>query len=109
FTSTYTIHSDSWGDSGIVVGGISMNSTGFQYALQKVTPGDRIFEPLSTYIAFRDGKPRLAATAIGSGLVGCQLQHTEHLLGRGMSLQDSVSEPRYGYFEMDLAAMTQTE
>jgi gamma-glutamyltranspeptidase/glutathione hydrolase len=109
FTSTYTIHSDSWGDSGIVVGGISLNSTGFQYALQPITPGERICEPLSAYIAFKDGKPRLAATVIGSGLVGCQLQNTENVLGRQMTLQDSVSKPRYGYFEMDLAAMQQTE
>jgi gamma-glutamyltranspeptidase/glutathione hydrolase len=108
-TATYTIHSDSWGDAGIVVGGISLNSTGFQYAHQPITPGQRICEPLSAYIAFQDGKPRLAATVIGSGLVGCQLQNTENVLGRKMSLQDSVSKPRYGYFELDLAAMQQTE
>lgn len=109
FTSTYTIHSDSWGDAGIVVGGISLNSTGFQYAAQQVTPGGRIFEPLSAYIAFKDGRPRLAATAIGSGLMGCQLQNTENVLGRDMSLEDSVARPRYGFFELDFATMALSE
>jgi gamma-glutamyltranspeptidase/glutathione hydrolase len=107
-TSTYTIHSDSWGDSGIVVGGISLNSSGFATAVGPVKAGERIFEPLSVYIAFKDGKPRLASTVIGSGLMGCQLQNTENVLGRGMSLEDSCAAPRYGYFEFDIANMVTT-
>lgn len=109
FTSTYTIHSDSWGDSGIVVGGISLNSTAFQLAYQQIEPGGRIYEPLSAYIAFKDGKPRLASTVIGSGLMGCQLQATENVLGRGMSLEDAAAAPRYGFFEIDFATMSMTD
>lgn len=109
FTSTYTIHSDSWGDSGIVIDGISLNSTAMQLAFAPVPAGERIFEPLSAYIAFKDGKPRLASTVIGSGLMGCQLQNTENVLGRGMTLEASCAAPRYGFYELDVATMSMTD
>ena len=108
-TSTFTIHSDSWGDSGIVIGGISLNSSAMQVATVQVPGGERIFEPLSAYIAFKDGKPVLASTVIGSGLMGCQLQNTENVLGRAMSLQDSCAAPRYGFYELNLAELTMTD
>jgi gamma-glutamyltranspeptidase/glutathione hydrolase len=108
-TATYTIHSDSWGDPGVIVEGISLNSAAHALLTYRPAPGERIAEPLSAYIAYQNGEPVLASTVIGSGLVGCQLQNTLNVLGRGVSLEESIGRPRYGFFEFDLAAMTTTE
>jgi len=46
-TATHTVEADSWGDTGLFVGGVSLNSTAFQLMEARPRPGDRITEPLS--------------------------------------------------------------
>ena len=103
-TATHTIESDSWGDTGLFVGGISLNSSAFQLMHARPRPGDRITEALSNYIVFQQGRPLLAAGGIGSGLLAANLQNTINVLGRGWDWNTSIASPRWGYFEFDIAA-----
>jgi gamma-glutamyltranspeptidase/glutathione hydrolase len=103
-TATHTIEADSWGDTGLFIGGISLNSTAFQLMEARPRPGDRITEPLSNYIVFKDGIPLFAAGGIGSGLLATNLQNTVNRLGHGLDWNVSIGRPRWGYFAFDIAA-----
>jgi gamma-glutamyltranspeptidase/glutathione hydrolase len=102
-TATHTIEADSWGDTGLFVCGISLNSTAFQLMEARPRPGDRITEPLSTYIVFKDGQPCFAAGGIGGGLLAANLQNTVNVLGHSQGLNESIASPRWGYFAFDIA------
>lgn len=102
-TATHTIEADSWGDTGLFVGGISLNSSAFQLMEARPRPGDRVMEPLSTYIALRDGRPLFAAGGIGSGLLAANLQNTINILGHGLDWNTSIAGPRWGYFAFDIS------
>lgn len=105
-TATHTIEADSWGDTGLFVGGVSLNSTAFQLMKARPHPGDRITEALSNYLIFQDGRPLLAGGSIGSGLLASNLQNTINILGHGLDWNDSVAKPRWGYFAFDIATWT---
>lgn len=102
-TATHTVEADSWGDTGLFVGGISLNSTAFQLMEARPRPGGRITEPLSNYMVFKDGRPLLAAGGIGSGLLAANLQNTINVLGHGLRWDESIASPRWGYFAFDIA------
>ncbi len=102
-TATHTVEADSWGDTGLFIGGISLNSTAFQLMEARPRPGDRIMEPLSNYLVFLEGRPLLAAGGIGSGLLAANLQNMVNVLGHGLGLGTSIARPRWGYFAFDIA------
>jgi len=105
-TATHTIEADSWGDTGLFVGGIALNSTAFQLMEARPHPGDRITEPLSCYIVLRDGRPLLAAGAIGSGLLAANLQNMVNIFGHGLDWDVSIAKPRWGYFAFDISTFS---
>lgn len=102
-TATHTVEADSWGDTGLFIGGISLNSTAFQLMEARPHPGGRITEALSNYIVFKDGRPLFAAGGIGSGLLAANLQNTVNILGHGLDWGESIASPRWGYFAFDIA------
>lgn len=105
-TATHTIESDSWGDTGLFIGGVSLNSSAFQLMEARPRPGGRVVEPLSCYVVLRDGQPLLAAGGIGGGLLAANLQNTVNVLGHGLDLNTSISAPRWGYFAFDISTWT---
>ena len=68
---THTINTVSWGDTGIVIGGVPIpDSAGFQQArLASIAPGGRLPHEMSQTIVFGAGKPVLATAAIGSSMI----------------------------------------
>jgi gamma-glutamyltranspeptidase/glutathione hydrolase len=92
---THTINCVIWGDTGIVVGGVPLpDAAGFQQAaLAAIEPGERLPNPISPIIAFRDGKPVLAAGQIGSCLVPETLRLMLGLLGQDQDLAGLQARP----------------
>ncbi len=104
-TATFTILADSWGDTGIVVGGIALNSGAYQTMTWDPGPGGRIAEPIAPIIILENGELRMACGAIGTGLIACQAQILADTIGTSESIIDAVARPRFGGVETDLTAM----
>jgi gamma-glutamyltranspeptidase/glutathione hydrolase len=95
---THTCHGNSYGDCGVVVGGVHLNGSattipGYGYW---PGPGGRACDALTADLVLRDGRPVMAATAIGVGLHAAQLANHINVLARGMSVADSVQAKRFG-------------
>lgn len=84
-----------WGSTGIFVDGISIpDSASFQQReIAEVGPGARLPDQSSPLIVLKGGKPVLASTAIGSGLVEATLQNLINVLDFGMNPKTSVEQP----------------
>jgi gamma-glutamyltranspeptidase/glutathione hydrolase len=67
----HTLNTVSWGDTGIVVGGIPISDAAAinKHRLRTVRPGDHVPTEMSPVIALRGGKPVLAIASIGSSLM----------------------------------------
>jgi gamma-glutamyltranspeptidase len=101
-SATHTIESKEWGDTGIFVEGIALNSSAYQLQERLPRPGNRISEPLTAYIILQNGKPYLAAGTTGSDLIGCSLQNTMNVLAHNMSIEESIRQPRWGNYKSDI-------
>jgi gamma-glutamyltranspeptidase / glutathione hydrolase len=97
----HTILSDSWGDAGLIVGGIALNSSGHRLLLRPPRRGGRITEPGSVFLTMRDGQPVLASGAHNKAGHQAEFQNLVNVLGRDMTIEDSVSSPRFGFFTGD--------
>jgi len=88
----HTINSMMWGNTGINVGGISIpDSAAFQQELlSTVRPGDYMPNVTNPNIVCKDGKPVLASSAIGTGLIQTTLQCLHAFLALGMSVDKIV-------------------
>ncbi|MFD1044423.1 hypothetical protein ACFQ1S_01855 [Kibdelosporangium lantanae] len=102
----YSVAALPWGDTGITVGGIALNS-GRYLQPAALTPGDRLPEGLAVQLVLDN--PTFAATAMGSGLHGCLLQNTINVLGHGLSLPDAVNQDRWGYYDIDYTTLKVTD
>jgi gamma-glutamyltranspeptidase/glutathione hydrolase len=107
--AVHTITSLSWGDTGLFVGGVCLNSAAHQYGLRRPSGGGRLVTHAVPYVVLRDGQPVFAAAASGAGAIGCNLQKTIDVVGRGLALGDSVAAPRWGFRRVDYATMTHSE
>jgi len=94
---THSINTVLWGNTGIMVAGISIpDSAAFQQeAIKQVGPGKRLPDPMSPLIVTREGKPVLASTAIGGGLHQRNLQVLSNVLEFGMDAQAAVEAPAF--------------
>ena len=103
-SAAHTTASDAWGDTGIFVEGIALNSSADQLQRRLPSPGERVSEPLAAYIILQSGKPTLAAGAMGAGFIGCNIQNSLNLLAHNMSSEESVIQPRWGSYVSDTNA-----
>jgi gamma-glutamyltranspeptidase/glutathione hydrolase len=89
----HTINSMMWGGTGINVGGISIpDSAGFQQSLlSTVKPGDYVPNVTNPNIVCKNGRPVLASSAIGTGLIQTTLQCLHAFLALGMSVDEIVA------------------
>jgi gamma-glutamyltranspeptidase/glutathione hydrolase len=105
-SAAHTNASDAWGDSGIFVEGIALNSSADQLQRRLPRSGERISEPLAAYIVLQASKPLLAAGANGAGFIGCNLQNILNILAHKMSVEASIGQPRWGNYASDNNAST---
>lgn len=91
----HTMNSVMWGKTGIFVDGVSINdSASFQQDLiARIGPGQRLPDPTNPLIVLRDGKPLLAASAMGSALHQKMVQCLIHVLDAGMGPKEAVDAP----------------
>jgi gamma-glutamyltranspeptidase/glutathione hydrolase len=91
----HSINTQLWGSTGIFVDGVSIpdSATFQQQIIASTGPGQRLPETTNPLIVLRDGKPVLAATAIGSGLHQAMLQNLVNILDFGMDPKTSVDTP----------------
>ena len=91
----HSINAITWGDTGIVVGGIPIaDSAAINKAmLLKLKPGERLPDSMSPVIALQDGKPVLAVACVGSSLVPETVRLVAGELPKGQDLQSLMSAP----------------
>jgi gamma-glutamyltranspeptidase / glutathione hydrolase len=83
---THTIHTNSWGSTGLFVGGVSIPdaATMLQATILEVGAGKRIPESMCPHIVLKDGKPILGGSAIGASLFQKTLQVLTSVFDFGM-------------------------
>jgi gamma-glutamyltranspeptidase len=106
--ATHSVAGLPWGDSGIFVDGIAVNSARL---LQTPSdpPGERVHEALATQLVLDDGHPMFAATAMGSGLHGCLMQNTINVLAHGLDLRQAIDQDRWGFYDYDYQTFSATD
>lgn len=93
----HSINTSLWGSTGLFVGGVSIpDPASFQQGmLAKTTPGRRFPNVVNPAIVTLDGRPVLAAGAIGNALHECMLQHISNILDYDMSPAESLNSPKF--------------
>ena len=91
----HTINTNTWGTTGLFVGGISIpdSATYQQERVREAGPGGRIRNQMNPLIVLRDGEPVLASVAVGGGLHEATLQRLHNVIDFGMDLQESMAQP----------------
>ena len=91
----HTINTNTWGTTGMFVGGISIPdaATHQQNRMKEAGPGGRIRNEMNPLILLRNGKPVLASAAIGGGLHEATLQRLHNIIDFGMGLQEAMEQP----------------
>jgi len=100
-SATHTIESDSWGDGGLFVGGVALNSTAFQVQVAPVERGARIAEPVCNFAVHLEDRVVLAG-AINAGLLAACVQAAIDLVAHHRSLEETLAHPRWGARQLDL-------
>ncbi|HVV76750.1 MAG TPA: gamma-glutamyltransferase [Mycobacteriales bacterium] len=92
----HSINTSMFGTTGIFVDGISIPDAACfqQIPLSYVPPGSPLPHPMEPSIALRDGKPVLASSSIGAGLMAVTLQCVGSVLA-GKSVADAVAQPLF--------------
>ena len=92
---SHTINTNTWGTTGIFVGGVSIPDSASiqQESVREAGPGGRIMNEMNPLIVLRDGEPLLASAAIGGGLHEATLQRLHNMIDFGMDLQESMEQP----------------
>jgi gamma-glutamyltranspeptidase/glutathione hydrolase len=92
---THSINALTWGDTGIVVGGVPIpDSAAFQQEqLALIKAGDRVPHQVLDTIAFDGDKPVLATGSIGSSLTPETIRILVGVLGQHQSLQTVMAQP----------------
>jgi len=101
-TGTHTINSTPWGDYGMVVDGVSLN-TAFDVAMD-APPGERALDGLNPTLVFKGEKPVIAAGFFSFALHPAAFQILLNLLDYGMSPQQALITPRFGAITFDQPA-----
>lgn len=107
----HSINCAAWGTTGIFVDGISIpDSANFQQQLIEVVgPGKPLPDPTNPLLVFKNGKPILASSSIGSDLHSCTLQNMSNVLDFGMDPKKSVETVNFHLFSLDLRKRSVTK
>ena len=107
----HSINCAAWGTTGIFVDGISIpDSANFQQQLiAAVGPGKPLPDPTNPLLIFKDGKPFLASSSIGSDLHSCTLQNLYNVLDFGMDPKQAVETVNFHLFSTDLRKRSVTK
>jgi len=67
---THSINTEIWGESGLFIDGVSIPDSGSfqQYDILQSGPGKRVSDPMCPGIVFKNNKPLLGFSSIGTGL-----------------------------------------
>jgi gamma-glutamyltranspeptidase/glutathione hydrolase len=89
----HSINTAAFGNTGIFIDGISIpDAASFQQpALAELEPGSPLPNPTNPTIVLRDGKPVLASSSIGAGLVETTLTCVHRHLAHGVPVEHAVS------------------
>jgi len=107
----HSINCAAWGTTGIFVDGISIpDSANFQQQLiAAVGPGKPLPDPTNPLLIFKDGKPFLASSSIGSDLHSCTLQNLYNVLDFGMDPKKAVETVNFHMFSSNLRKRSVTK
>lgn len=94
----HSINALVWGSTGIFVDGVSVPDAAChqQDRVALVGPGNRVPLPTNPLIVFRDRKPVLATSCIGSSLPEWGLQNLTNILDFGLTPKETVQVPKFG-------------
>ncbi|HWB09535.1 MAG TPA: gamma-glutamyltransferase [Pirellulales bacterium] len=94
---THTIHTNSWGHTGLFVGGISIPDAAalLQAAMQETGPGKRLPESMCPLILLKDGQPLLATSTIGASLHQKTLQVLTSVLDFSLAPEAAIQRPSF--------------
>jgi len=101
---TQSINCVDWGRTAINIGGISIGDPASfqQAAIAKVTPGSRLPAPTEQGILFKDGKPLLGFTSMGSGLHQRTFQALLNVMHFHMTVDDAINTADFLLPDTDL-------
>jgi gamma-glutamyltranspeptidase/glutathione hydrolase len=102
-TGTHTINSMPWGDYGLVVDGVSLNSA--HPVASDAPPGERALDSLNPTLVFKDEKPVIAAGFFSSALHPAAFQILLNLLDYDMTPQETLDTPRFGAILFDVPSL----
>lgn len=93
----HTINTATWGNTGIVVDGVSIADPARyqQLPVARAGPGARLPDPTNPVIVLKDGKPVLASSSIGTGLHEQTLQSIVNVLEYGMDPKMAVDTGQF--------------
>jgi len=92
----HTCTADPW-INGLFHEGIAIPASAGWTTRTPTPPGARITIDGAENIAFRDGKPVLASGSPSGSLLPCVLQNMVNILDFGMTIEESVKRPRFGF------------
>jgi gamma-glutamyltranspeptidase / glutathione hydrolase len=91
-------HSSCWGSTGIFVDGISIpdSATANRAALASLKPGDRVPEHTFPLIVFKNDKPYLASSSVGTAaVIPVTMNNLANVLDFGMDPKKSIDTPNF--------------
>ena len=97
----HTINTTSWGETGMFVDGVSIPDAACfqQQQIAVAGPGNRLPDPTSPLLVFKDGKPVLASSSIGAGLHQLMIQCLVSVLDHGMKPKAAIDAPAFAFPE----------
>jgi hypothetical protein len=91
----HSINCTTWGDTGIVVGGVPIADAGAinKDELAKVKPGEHVPSVISPVLALRESRPVLAVGAVGAGVIPETVRVVAGVLAQGRDLRTLMEAP----------------
>ncbi len=104
----HSINTVSWGTNGLNIDGISIpDSAAIQVsAVAATVPGERLTDPTNPGLVLKDGKPVLGFASIGAGLHQRTIAGLISVLDFGMTPQEAINAPAFGFTEFTAAGAT---
>ncbi len=103
----HSINTVSWGTNGLNIDGISIpDSAAIQVsAVAATVPGERLPDPTNPGLVMKDGKPFLGFASIGAGLHQRTTAALISVLDFGMTPQQAIDAPAFGFTEFTAQGM----
>ncbi|HEX3802790.1 MAG TPA: gamma-glutamyltransferase [Solirubrobacteraceae bacterium] len=95
----HTCTADPW-INGLFYRGVHIPASGGWFMRTPLKPGARITIDGAENIALLDGRPVLASGSPSGSLLPCVLQNMINIIDFGMSIEESVARPRFGFSDV---------